>query len=381
MQPSWSDLPSELLGIIVLNLFCLADRVNFAAVCRSWRSAAAEAPPPLQLPWLLFLRSADAASFLSLLAGATRRLSLPDGARGARLCGSHGGGWLAVTADGWRRNEIVNIFSRARVPLPELLRVPRLGIETRLIVRAVALSAAPTSPGCLAAALVCGTSNLAFLRPGLDTRWLAAEAIHGLQDILYHDGEALQGFHAVTSQEVVAVFAQEGAPGAAALAMARRFYRMQWSRRVPGASSAAGVTRYLVESRGRLLMVVRHFLSAEHGDGRTSGFEVLEMEVQAQSDGGHAASWVELDGGLDGRVIFLARGCSRAFEASQFGAFKEGIYFLDDTSVDISLMLSSGSSFPCSDIGRYSGREITRGIEGFPSELQSVCSSPTWVYP
>ncbi|RLN23906.1 uncharacterized protein C2845_PM07G17680 [Panicum miliaceum] len=322
MAPSWSELPPELLGVVFLHLRCLADRVYFVAVCRCWRSAAARAaaptPPQPQLPWLLLVPSAGAPCFVSLLAGsARRRISLPHGADGARLCRAHAGGWLAVAASGWRACALVNAFSRARVPLPDRMRVPRHGITTCLVVRAVALSAPPTSLGCIAAALVCGVSNLAFVRPGTDRQWLASDAVHGLQDVLYHDGEVLRSFHAVTNDEAVTVFVQEGVQGAPALS---------WS-------------------------------------------------------GDHAASWVELDGGLDGRVLFLARGCSRAFEASQFGGFQESIYFLDDTSFDISLALSCGGNFPCSDIGWYSGSEIIPGIEGFPSKFQSTFSSPTWFYP
>ncbi|TKW15791.1 hypothetical protein SEVIR_5G261301v4 [Setaria viridis] len=387
MAASWSELPSELLGVVFLDLRCLADRVYFAAVCRSWRSAArarasAGTPPP-QLPWLLLLPSAGAPCFVSPLAGsARRRLSLPYGAHGARLCGSHPSGWLAVAANGWRAYALVNVFSRAWAPLPDRMRVPRHGITTCLVVRAVALSAPPTSRACVAAALVCGVSNLAFVRPTMDRHWVASEPVHGLQDILYHDGEVVRGFHAVTSDEAVTVFVQEGAPGALALTMARRSYRMQRRPNAP-APSPSSVSRYLVESRGKLLMVVRHFPSTQHGGGAAAarGFEFLELEVQDLPSGGHAASWVELDGGLDGRVIFLARGCSRALEASQFGGFQEGIYFLDDTGFDISLALSCGGNFPCSDVGWYSGREIMRGIEGFPSEFQSTFSAPTWFYP
>ncbi|PAN29351.1 hypothetical protein PAHAL_5G218800 [Panicum hallii] len=390
MAPSWSELPPELLGVVFLHLRCLADRAYFAAACRSWRSAAARAsaptPPPPQLPWLLLVPSAGAPCFVSLLAGsARRRISLPHGAHGARLCGAHTGGWLGVAANGWRAYALVNAFSRAWVPLPDRMRVPGHGITTCLVVRAVALSAPPTSQGCIAAALVCGVSNLAFVRPGTDRQWLASGSGHGLQDILYHDGEAVRGFHAVANDEAVTVFVQEGLQGAPALRMAWRSYRMQRRRNAPGPrqSPSAGVSRYLVESRGKLLMVVRRFPSVQHGGGAATsrGFEVLELEVQALPSGDHAASWVELDGGLDGRVLFLARGCSRAFEASQFGGFQEGIYFLDDTRFDISLALSCGGNFPCSDIGWYSGSEIMPGIKGFPSEFQSTFSSPTWFYP
>ncbi|KAF8695913.1 hypothetical protein HU200_036789 [Digitaria exilis] len=399
MAPSWSELPSELLGVVYLHLRCLADRVYFAAICRSWRSAAAaaararaiSASPPPQLPWLLLLPSSGAPCFVSLLAGSSlRRLSLPYSAHGARLCGAHPGGWVAAAANGWRAYALVHVFSRAWVPLPDRMRLPRHGITTCLILRAVALSASPTSRGgCVAAALVSGVSNLAFVRPGMDRHWVASDAVNGLQDILYHHGEAAQGFHAVTNDEAVTVFVQEGGlPIAHDLRMVSRRYRMQRRPNAPAAwnpssPAGAGVSRYLVESRGKLLMVVRHFPTVvQHGV--RGGFEVLELAVEAAlPSGGHsAASWVELeDGGLDGRVIFLARGCSRAFEASQFGEFKEGIYFLDDTSFDVSLALSCGGNFPCGDIGCYTGREIVSGIKGFPSEFQSTFSSPTWFYP
>lgn len=383
MAPSWSGLPPELLGVVFLRLRCLADRVYFAAVCRSWRSAAAAqalapayAPPP-QLPWLLLLPSTGAPCFVSLLAGSARRtLSPPHGAQAARLCGSHAGGWIAVAADGWRAYALVNLFSRARIPLPDRLWVPRLGIMTCLVVRAVALSAQPTSRACIAAALVFGVSNLAFLRPCKDRRWLASDTVHELQDVLYHDGDGVRGFHVVDSDGAVRVFVQEGDPGAADLRMASRRYRMQ--RPLNALESfSAGLSRYLVESRGKLLMVVRRAPSVQHGR-----FEVFELAVQALPGGDHAASWVELDDGLDGRVLFLARACSRAFEASDFGGFPaEGIYFLDDTNFDISLALSSGGNFPCSDIGCYSAGEMKSGINGVPSQFQSSFSSPTWFYP
>ncbi|CAO2204261.1 unnamed protein product [Urochloa humidicola] len=395
--PPWSELPSELLGVVLLHVRCLADRVYFAAACRSWRAAArARTPPPPQLPWLLLLPSGGAPCFVSPLAGsARRRISLPHGAHGARLCGSHAGGWRAYA--------LVNAFTRARIPLPDRMRVPRHGITTCLVVRAVALSAAPAppppphaasgSPGrrgvCVAAALVSGVSNLAFVRPLVDPQWVASGPVTGLQDILYHDGGAVRGFHAVTDDEAVTVFEQE--EGASTLRMARTSYRMQRRDNAPPASTnrslspAAGVSRYLVESRGKLLMVVRHFPSVVVAGGAAGarGFEVLELAVEALPGGEHAAAWVEVEvgGGLDGRALFLARCCSRAFEAARFGVFREGVYFLDDTGFDISLALSCGGSFPCSDVGSYSGREIMRGIEGFPPEFHSTFSSPTWFYP
>ncbi|CAO2165813.1 unnamed protein product [Urochloa humidicola] len=369
--------------------------VLFTSLTGHSQSPSPASPTPPQLPWLLLLPSGGSPCFVSPLAGsARRRISLPHGASGARLCGSHAGGWLAVAASGWRAYALINAFTRACLHLPDRMRVPRHGITACLVVRAVALSAAPGRGGCVAAAaIVSGFSNLAFVRPGVDRQWVTSEPVQGLQDILYHDG-GVRGFHAVTADESVTVFVKdEGVPSGGAftstLRMSRRSYRMRRRDNVPPArtntssSAAAGVSRYLVDSRAKLLMVVRHFPSVGGGGAGVParGFEVLELAVEALPGGDHAAAWVEPDGGLDGRVPYLARCCSRAFEALQFGAFREGVYFLDDTGFDISLALSSGGKFPCSDLGWYSGREIMGGIEGFPPEFLSTFSSPTWFYP
>ncbi|CAN6179335.1 unnamed protein product [Urochloa humidicola] len=51
---SWSDLPSDLLGIVLPRLHSLTDRIRVGAVCRPWRSAARlhypKLPPPM--PWV-----------------------------------------------------------------------------------------------------------------------------------------------------------------------------------------------------------------------------------------------------------------------------------------------------------------------------------------
>ncbi|XP_044386266.1 uncharacterized protein [Triticum aestivum] len=56
----WSELPEDILGLVLAGLPNLADRARFHAVCRSWRSSA---PPPPQLPWMqTVLRSWQAVS-------------------------------------------------------------------------------------------------------------------------------------------------------------------------------------------------------------------------------------------------------------------------------------------------------------------------------
>ena len=52
---SWSDLPPELLGLVLRRLPSLADRVRLRAVCHPWRSNARLQSLPSPLPWLTLL--------------------------------------------------------------------------------------------------------------------------------------------------------------------------------------------------------------------------------------------------------------------------------------------------------------------------------------
>uniref|UniRef100_A0ACD5VRK5 Uncharacterized protein n=1 Tax=Avena sativa TaxID=4498 RepID=A0ACD5VRK5_AVESA len=207
----WSDLPLDLLAMVLLNLTCLADRVYFSAVCRPWRSAAAPArsldAPPRQLPWLL-LPCPAAPSFFSLHSGATRRLYLPENVRGARLCGSHDGGWVALAFDQWRGYAAVNLLSGARLPLPDRLRtnLPSMqgssACEHHMVIRTVTFSDAPSREGCLAAAHVSSAFNIAFWRPGMDRYWIAyGLPMDVIQDMIYYKNGLKEGFHVLSGTE------------------------------------------------------------------------------------------------------------------------------------------------------------------------------------
>ncbi|CAL5002584.1 unnamed protein product [Urochloa decumbens] len=56
VSASWEDLPADLIGLVLLRLPSLADRVRLRASCRPWRAAAKQMKPPLPppLPWLAF---------------------------------------------------------------------------------------------------------------------------------------------------------------------------------------------------------------------------------------------------------------------------------------------------------------------------------------
>uniref|UniRef100_A0ACD5X6B6 Uncharacterized protein n=1 Tax=Avena sativa TaxID=4498 RepID=A0ACD5X6B6_AVESA len=380
----WSDgLPPELLDIILRYLTCHADRVYFAAVCRAWRSAAhVHKALPCKLPWLL-LPSPVAPSFLSLHSGATRRLYLPESVRAARLCGSHEGGWVALAFDQWRGYAAVNLCSGAKVPLPDRLRIPSsrwidADREHPMVIRTITFSGTPSAEGCLAAAHVSSTCSIAFWRTGMDRHWIAYRGdVDHIQDIIYYKG----GFHVLSNTEDVVVYTPNVVNGAS-LVMSRTSCLIQKrddykpDSRLP---KSFRMSRYLVESRGKLLMVLRLFRPEQRRE-----FRIFEMNLAGA--GGSEASWVELHA-LPGRVLLLGRGCSRAFEVSQSDRLPAGnIYYLDDTSFSLSLALSNGSTNSSTDMGVHGFRKTldeTRHARcGIPYEFTSECCSlPMWFIP
>nr|CDM82435.1 unnamed protein product [Triticum aestivum]CDM84260.1 unnamed protein product [Triticum aestivum] len=91
-----------------------------------------------------------------------------------------------------------------------------------------------------------------------------------------------------------------------------------------------GKKLYLVESRGKLLMVCRKIWVPELEDGDFSfgnEFEVFE------ADFAHSR-WVKVTTVGDDQVLFLGRRCSRAVSVSQYGLPGDHIFFLDDDEVN-----------------------------------------------
>jgi hypothetical protein len=78
---SWSEIPPELLGLILKRRPSLADRVRLRAVCHPWRFNAQLQPLPPPLPWLSLLDG----TFLSIPVGKIFQIPIPDG---ACCCGS-----------------------------------------------------------------------------------------------------------------------------------------------------------------------------------------------------------------------------------------------------------------------------------------------------
>uniref|UniRef100_J3M9X4 Uncharacterized protein n=1 Tax=Oryza brachyantha TaxID=4533 RepID=J3M9X4_ORYBR len=132
-------------------------------------------------------------------------------------------------------------------------------------------------------------------------------------------------------------------------------------------------------------MVVRFSPQPYYLQLPTTAFRVFQRK-DSWNGGGAAAehSWSELPG-LDGRMLFVGRGCSRSYEAAGNYPGYEGVYFLDDRSYHDTTILCGKSAerqFPFSDNGKWSEEEEPPRIEGFfPEPSLSNYSPPVWILP
>uniref|UniRef100_A0A0E0L3Y1 KIB1-4 beta-propeller domain-containing protein n=1 Tax=Oryza punctata TaxID=4537 RepID=A0A0E0L3Y1_ORYPU len=107
------------------------------------------------------------------------------------------------------------------------------------------------------------------------------------------------------------------------------------------------VARYLVESRENLLMVDVGVQGVR--DGGASGWDSHQQRRYA---------WNELES-LGGRILFVARGCSRSYDAGDYQGlgFSAGVYFLDDGRIynEFTMFLDDDTarSYPCRESGKW----------------------------
>jgi hypothetical protein len=169
----WSNLPGDLLGEVSTMVPTMLDRIRLAAVCRPWRAALAsrrQHPWPPSLPWLISTDKGEKTErLLYNPEDGVMRVSLPSLAADSRLVGSHQGGWVAAFEEGRGLLAIVNLFSGAEVTLSEMQRtlVHVVGgvSFTFTSIRKLVFSEAPTSSGCILAAIT-AYWEVAILRIG-----------------------------------------------------------------------------------------------------------------------------------------------------------------------------------------------------------------------
>ncbi|CAL5045822.1 unnamed protein product [Urochloa decumbens] len=287
---SWADLQPELLGLVLLRLPSLVDRVRLRAVCRSWRSNARLQPLPSPLPWLTLLDG----TFLSIPDGKIiRMLVVPDD---AFCCGSTDSWLFFVRSNG--RCSMLNPFSKARLDLPKLV-VP---------------SPMESSPDSVAVLL----GGSAYMRrPSI-----ATELSSGfLFDIAFFNGK----LYGISVRDELLAFEINYGPDSKPKILAVKCITKPpslWAMQPrlimsSGKTSSYRQVEYLVECPGKLLKVMRMIESSDpESNGhfecdRTATFDVFEADLSTKPGQWRCAF------NLGGQALFVGKHCSKSLPAGE----------------------------------------------------------------
>ncbi|XP_048560637.1 uncharacterized protein LOC125541217, partial [Triticum urartu] len=358
----WSDLPWDLLGAVYGRVPTALDRVCLAAVCRSWRAVVASRrqQAPGALPWLLFPPRDDDMGTERLLYSpeddGVMRMSLPSVAIDRRLVGSHDGGWVAAFEEGRRLLAVVSLFSRLELTLSDKQRrLVCTGINRPLRIRKLVFSEAPTSTGCILAAIT-KRWCVALCRVGCpDGGWAMAPCSHAerVSDIAFCNGE-LYGLTAYSTEGLIRYEIDVDSDGMPVVTAA---HRLAIERRDGAGFRDDLVTyvSYLFELRGKPAMAVKARWSRNH----EPSFGVFEL-VSTNTD--DVYKWVEVTS-LGDYALFVGPMTSckvaRVSVAGPGGVQANHIYYLNHRFVFVDDHLGGGATCMDDNGGRalYSGEE------------------------
>ncbi|CAM0958686.1 unnamed protein product [Alopecurus aequalis] len=245
---------AALLGMVYARLPSPADRVRFAAVCTSWRIFASTYPSRPVLPWMMLNpRSGDDTKSVYCPDDGIvlERILIRSEAAAGYYIGGYDGGWVA-SSDAPPR--IVNLFSGKEVAFsPAQSRTIRAQQSTgeRLFLRKVIFSEAPTSSGCILAAIT-DKLSVAICRVGyLEGGWKIRE-FHGderIMDITFYNGE-LYGLERYSNLIVKLNIGMNKDGGAMITSIQKLYMQRKYHWRGPDE-----YPRYIVELHGKLVMV------------------------------------------------------------------------------------------------------------------------------
>ncbi|XP_066371796.1 uncharacterized protein [Miscanthus floridulus] len=374
---SWPDLQPELLGLVLMRLPSLADRVRLRAVCRPWCSNALLQLLPPPLPWLTLLDG----TFLTIPDGKIIRML---GSDDARCCGSANDWLFFVHHDGGC--SVMNPFSKATRNLPKLdikwfnASSSYNSYFTKLAVP----SPMESSPGSLVAALILGSGRtIRIFQQSIGT-YLAIESNLGrfnhLSDIAFFNGK-LYGVDLRCELSIFEItYGLDSEPTISSVkCITRPTKRLALPQPLPHGKLYMQMS-YLVECCGRLLMVIRMVqwdCALSHGPSqgdRTVAFEVFEADWSTKP-----GQW-RFVSKLGGQALFVGKHCSKSFPAGGCTGIQEDcIHFMCDycpagLAVD-----------PLRDSGVYNMRNgiITPLLSetAITPQHSGGQGRPTWIFP
>jgi hypothetical protein len=378
---SWSDLPPDLLGLVIKKLPSTADRVRLRAVCHPWRSNALQFLRP-PLPWLTLPDGA----FLSIPDGEVIRMPLPDGAR----CRGSIDNWLFLK----QRNgecSLVNPFSKATVELPKLATVwsqdssnATSGFHPSLYKLVAPLDSSPDS---LVAVLIlddADCSTVCICQPPIVTDMLSARAMHPLQ--VFHDVTFFNGkLHGLSFCDKLFVFDIDYDLSDKPKISCTKCVvdHGEGLRDLPQPLSEGMVPikkEYLVECSGTLLRVRRFYQCDCGGQARRylKNYRTVAFDVFETGLGTNYRRWRKVSN-LGGQVLFVGRHCSKSFSAVEHnGTQGDCIYFMCD--------YNPSPANPLHDSGVYN---MTTGVispllsetPALPQQHHRGKWCPTWIFP
>ncbi|KAJ1280510.1 hypothetical protein BS78_04G238400 [Paspalum vaginatum] len=304
---SWSDLLPELLGLVLMRLPSLIDRVRLKAVCHSWCSNARLQPLPPPPPWLALLDG----TFLSIPDGKIIRMPASDNA----FCGGSSESWLFfVHSDG--RCSLMNPFSKAALDLSKLVK---RWFNARSIYKSFRKLEYKGVHICQPPFAV----NLS-----LESHRLPC---YPLDDIAFFSGKlygVFGGGELLTTFEIICGLDRKPKTSVVKCITNHPLVKRILPQPLP---SSCVVKTYLVEYCGKLLMVERKIGWAdptsryplEHE--RTVAFEVFEADLSTKP--GQWRCVFE----LGDQALFIGKHCSKSFPAGECnGIQKDCIYFMCD---------------------------------------------------
>ncbi|KAM3195526.1 hypothetical protein ACQJBY_071580 [Aegilops geniculata] len=379
MYRYWSDLQSELLGLVLKHLPSLSDRVRLRAVCRTWRSNSMLQPLPLPFPWLTL----PDGTFLSIPGSEIHRIPVAEGA----CCQGSIDNWLFLIDNG-NVCSLMNPFSKTALELPNLVAVwereiryhsDRKPIFYKLVVPSP-LDSSPHSPvvalimddGCFHTLCISQPPiATASLRDNKDPRLFLSDVVF-FNGKLYAWGRFGQLFivdldNDRTISSISCIIESLGDIGGTPqdLSIAEEYM----------------VKPYLVECGGKLLLVARWFRCTPRSTSydvfehkRTTAFQVFEADLHTSPGRWRKASE------LGGHALFLGQHGSKCLPAVECSGYNEDcIYFMCD------YVWPTSSANPLCDSGVYNMRDGTITplmSEAAAAPLQRVGQwRPTWFFP